>query len=98
MPYNQKGGALARDMGVGVGLGNFWDDIYNVAAKVATGAQAVGSVVGGKNSIALVPSGTSSFVPAAGGPFTAGIGLPRIPDWVVPVGGAVVLYLLLRKK
>lgn len=96
MPYQQKGAALGQDMGVGFGLGNFWDDVYGVASKVAQGAQVVGSIVGGQNSVAVVPRGTVSIVPSLpGSPLAMGVG---IPSWVLPVGGAALLYLLLRKR
>lgn len=96
MAYTQKGGSLGWKMGVGGGLEGFWDDVYNIANKVATGAQAVGQVTSGQKSIALVSSSSPSFVsPLPGSPFAVGAALP---SWLLPVGLGVLAYVVMRKK
>jgi hypothetical protein len=93
MPYVDRGAALGRDLG----LSGFWDDLYKVASGVATAASTVSQVKSGQSSIAVVPAGQASYVPASGGPFTVGVGV----NWLYPalaVGGLLLVLALGKKR
>lgn len=93
MPYIARGAALGRDLG----LGGFWDDVYKGASTVAQVADTISQVKSGQKSIAVVPAGQASYVPATGGPFTMGVGV----NWLYPalaVGGLLLVMALAKPK
>lgn len=93
-----------RALGHQIGLEGFWDDVYNVAKKVAGVAQhaptivsAVRGVAQGQSKVAIVPADRPSFVtPIPGQPIGIASGMP---SWLLPVGiGAVALLVLTRRR
>lgn len=80
--------------GYGPYLGNIFDDISNIAAKVGVVSSQLAKVKAGKAKVAVVPTDRASLtIPIPGQP--VGVSIPVLP---LALGVGALAYLAFRRK